>query len=303
MANTQSQNTCPICNSNNRLRLFSAQDRLLHVTEEKFDLMYCPNCKVVATYPQPSQDQIGKYYPSEYYPLGEASQSYYDNYIGRFQKDKIAQIQRYKQGGRILDVGCGVGFFIKEAQKVGYVCDGIEFSSAAAEAGKKKLGLNIVCANFLNYPIPPSTYDIVTLWHVFEHLYEPLKVLSKIKEILVPGGLLVIAVPNFSSIQSKIFKKRWYHLTVPRHLYHYSDVSLKKLVMQSGYTSIDIDYFCYEHNGGGILGSLMRLSPPGESFTHKLIRKTIASYACNSLAWIESGLGRGGTFTLFANKD
>jgi len=242
------------------------------------------------------------FYPEEYYPAVPPSPSYYRRHIERYQKEKVKKLRTVIPRGKILDVGCGVGYFVKQALLAGYDAYGIELSRAAVTFGRQHLNLNLFLGNFLTFPFPEGDYDAVTLWHTFEHLPEPRLVLRRIHELLKSGGFVLIALPNISSLQAKLFKLHWYHLDVPRHLFHFSPASLTNLLQRSGFNVLRIDHYSKEHNGAGILGSLMRISPPDETFIHRVFRKTLGIGIANTLAWIESTLYEGGTFTLFAVK-
>ena len=297
-----SNTCCAVCGVEGLHHMFWARDTNWNTTDETFSIAQCRQCGITQTIPQPSPEIIHAYYPDIYYPTGEPSKKYYKHHIQRYERDKIAKIHRHRSGGRLLDIGCGVGFFVREANSAGFKAQGIEFSEQAALVGKERWGLDVTCGDFLSHPYPESFFDIVTLWHVFEHLYRPKDILHKVNNILASGGLLVISVPNISSIQAGVFRERWYHLGVPRHLFHYSPQSLTGLVAQCGFVVKDVDHFSYQHNGGGILASVIQLAPPAESFVHKLFRKTLGSYVAHSLALIESSVKRGGTFTLIAVK-
>lgn len=293
---------CGICKMEMGIPKFMAYDKNFKATDRVFKIIECHKCGVSQTSPLPDFAELNQYYPHIYYPTGPASEKYYRNHIERFQVDKLKQIQTYSQTGRLLDIGCGVGYFIRTALSRGYVAEGIEFSEVAAAVGREQWNLQIVSGDFLSHQFVPESYDIITLWQVFEHLRQPCEVLLKIHGLLKPGGLLVIAVPNFASLQAKIFRNRWYHLDVPRHLFHYSPESLTKILNTYNFQVDKIDHHSAEHNYAGILGSLIQLSPPSESFIHKLTRKTVATFFARVLASLETSIGKGGTFTVFAQK-
>lgn len=293
---------CGICGSELVVQKFTASDRNFTTTNRIFNIMECNACGVGQTLPLPDFAELSQYYPPIYYPTGAASEKYYQNYIERFQIDKLKKIQAYHQTGKLLDIGCGVGHFIRKALSQGYEAEGVEFSEAAADVGRKRWNLRIVSGDFLDKQFVPESFDIITMWQVLEHLRQPREVLLKIHSLLKPNGVFVIAVPNFASIQAKLFRSRWYHLDVPRHLFHYSPESLTKILDNCNFHIDKIDHHSSEHNYAGILGSVMRISPPGESFIHKLIRKTVATYFARGVAKLETSICRGGTFTVFARK-
>ena len=279
-----SKYNCGICESKLGVTKFMAYDNNFKTTDRVFKIIKCPKCGVSQTLPLPDSSELIQYYPHIYYPTGPASEMYYKNHIERFQIDKLKMIQTYSRIGKLLDIGCGVGHFIRTALNNGYEAEGVEFSEVAAAVGREQWNLQIVSGDFLSNQFVPESFDIITLWQVLEHLRQPREVLFKIHHLLKPGGLLVIAVPNFSSIQARIFRNRWYHLDVPRHLFHYSPESLVKILDICNFHVDKIDHHSPEHNYAGILGSLMRLSPPGESFIHKVIRKTVATFFARMFA-------------------
>jgi SAM-dependent methyltransferase len=237
-------------------------------------------------------------YPPQYYPalVGQDAQ-------GESQQDKIEFVRRNRKSGRLLDVGAGVGLFVREAIDAGYDACGLEISAQAVETGIAALKIPLTCGDFLTTEIPASDYDIVTFWHVFEHLPEPRAILAKVHRILHSSGMMIIAVPHFESIQSRVFRSRWYHIDVPRHLFHYTPRTLGAIVEQSGFRVQHVWYGWHEHDRAGILGSIMRLSPPGESLVHKAFRKLAGMPIASALARLESLMHSGGAFALVANRE
>ncbi len=212
----------------------------------------------------------------------------------------MKRIRRFRSNGKLLDVGSGVGYFVKEALENGFEAEGIEFSSDAAKIGQQHFHLNIHFGDLFTVDFPKNSFDIITLWQVLEHMQNPQKVLRKVHYLLKTEGLLAIAVPNFSSFQSKIFQDRWYHLEIPRHLFHYDPICLDQLLQKNGFDIESINFFSKEHNWAGILGSVIRLSAKNESLIHKVFRKSVGFYCSRLLAWVESALKLGGTFEVYA---
>jgi SAM-dependent methyltransferase len=264
--------------------------------------MACHSCGVSQTLPLPDYAELSQYYPPFYYQTESVSDKYYQNHIERFQVQKLRKIQAYGKTGKLLDIGCGVGHFIRAALNQGIEAEGVELSETAATVGRERWNLRIVTGDFLSNQFMSESFDIITLWQVFEHLRQPCEVLSKIHSLIKSDGVLIIAVPNFASLQAGLFRNRWYHLDVPRHLFHYSPESLVNILERCNFRVDKIDHHSTEHNYAGILGSIMRLSPPGESFVHRLIRKTVATFFARMLSTLEASIGKGGTFTVFARK-
>jgi SAM-dependent methyltransferase len=293
---------CGICENSPLLELFRATDGNFHTTDESFLIARCPRCGVAQTVPRPPAEQMGRYYPPAYYPTADLDARQYDRRIGRYQRPKVAHLRRHLRAGRVLDVGCGVGYFLHEAARGGYGTKGIEFSREAAEIGRMRFGLDIVTGDVVSAALPEGSFDAVTFWQSLEHLHAPADALKEAHRLLAGGGVLAVGVPNFGSIQAGFFGPRWYHLEVPRHLYHFDPASLTGLVTACGFRVVDVCFGSAEHDWAGILGSLTPLSPPGESFARRVVRKAAGAPISRSVAFIESSLHRGATFELFAVK-
>lgn len=294
---------CGVCGSDRLRDLYWASDRNFSTTSERFLIAECSACRIAQTIPRPSEQEISHYYPPVYYPTSELSQRDYDRQIGKFQRDKLLRLTMHRSKGKLLDVGCGVGYFVKEAQAAGFDAQGIELSETPVMIGQQRWSLDLRCGDLLDSDYPPRSFDVITFWQAFEHMLHPVQVLDKTRDLLKPKGLLVIAIPNFNSIQSRIFRERWYHLEVPRHLFHYNPDSLSSLVRNHGFEVVGVNFHSREHNWAGILGSILHFAPSAEPFIHKLFRKTIGLYASRILAEIESRLRRGGTFELYSVRN
>jgi 2-polyprenyl-3-methyl-5-hydroxy-6-metoxy-1,4-benzoquinol methylase len=252
--------------------------------------------------PRLSFDKLGRYYPNEYYSLGDNLKVEASKASILFRQDRIHRIRRYVTAGRLIDIGSGTGMFLKTARENGFDVQGLEISKDAATFGGTTWGLDIKQGSLHDSVFPPNQYDVVTLWHVFEHLHDPLVAAKQLYDLTKPGGLLVIAVPNFASIQAYLFGAQWFHLDVPRHLFHHTPKSIKMIVEATGFKTVEVNFFSREHNWAGILGSVMRLSPPHETFVHKAVRKLMGIPVTRSIAFLEAMVGRGGTMELYAKK-
>jgi SAM-dependent methyltransferase len=245
---------------------------------------------------------MGKYYPAVYYPIGDMDDDRYQKTIGRYQREKVALLRMEKQQGRVLDVGCGAGYFVREAIKAGYAAEGVEFSPEAAEFGRRHWNLPITVGDAQGLGYPDDAFDAVTLWHVLEHLSHPAEMLGTVHRLLRDDGVLILAVPNFASLQARVFKARWYHLEVPRHLYHFDPASLRALLARKGFRVEWESHDSTEHNWAGILGSVAPLVPRNNSRVGHAIRKLAGRPLSRMIAGVETALKSGGTFTLVARK-
>jgi SAM-dependent methyltransferase len=281
---------------------FEAVDRNRRVDNQVFEILRCPRCGMGCTMPKLPSDQLGRYYPDAYYGLDENILMEAGRASRLFRQDRMNRIQRYVSSGRLIDIGSGTGMFLKTAREYGFDVEGLELSKKAATFGNATWELDIKQGNLHESVFPPDRYDVVTLWHVFEHLHDPLVAIRQLYDMVKPGGMLVVAVPNFTSIQARLFRARWFHLDVPRHLFHHTPDSIGMIAKAAGFKTIEINFFSREHNWAGILGSVMRLSPPHENFIHKTVRKLIGVPVARGIAFLEAMAGRGGTLELYARK-
>ena len=293
---------CIFCPKSMLRTAFSTKDRNRRVDDRIFTVMTCPFCGLGYTYPRLNLEELTHYYPLEYFSIDDNQKIEGIKHSRRYRQVRIARIKKYFSSGLLLDVGAGTGMFLKTAKENHYDVEGLEISKNAAQFGRSAWGLTIKEGDFENTSYPMNHYDIVTLGHVLEHLNDPICAIRKLYSILKPNGLLVISVPNINSIQSILFRNKWFHLDIPRHLYHYSPSVLSSILDSAGFKIVEINYYSSEHNWVGILGSIMRLSPPDEFLLHKIVRKLIGSPIARTLAFLEALIRRGGTFELYAIK-
>jgi SAM-dependent methyltransferase len=135
-----------------------------------------------------------------------------------------------RRGGRVLDVGCGTGSHLDAARRLGWEAYGVEISPAASQIARETLGLAVVTGALEDAGYPDAHFDVVSLFHVLEHLPDPVGTLREVARVLRPGGLALLAVPNHRSLAAFAFRSRWFPWEVPRHLYHFSPASLAALL-------------------------------------------------------------------------
>jgi len=168
----------------------------------------------------------------------------YDHRLDWIRLNKLQKIKRY---GKLLDVGCAFGFFLEKARARGYETMGVEVSKEASQYAVEKLGLKVINAPFDKAAALPLDYfDIITLWHVIEHLDNPFETLVLLKKYLKKDGILVIEVPNeFNSLFMRLrrikFTKREPVTPPPKHLYWFTPKTLASIVTKSGYHILKIE--------------------------------------------------------------
>lgn len=227
---------CPWCQSGNAHLHLSLKDYFL--TQEPFDIMVCEDCGLLYTTPKPSDEKIGDYYKSEaYYSHQENKKGFiprvYEAVKSVNLKHKIAIATQGKLPGRLLDIGCGVGDFLHFAEQNGWQCTGAEPSDDASSIAKKRIKAEIMLPKDLK-KLPDESFDVITMWHVLEHVSDLQWQVNQLNRLLKKGGRLVVALPNFRSYDAQYYKDKWAAYDVPRHLNHFSQDSIAKIFNING---------------------------------------------------------------------
>jgi len=153
----------------------------------------------------------------------------------RFRK-RIKEIKRLRFAGSLLDIGCGPGFFLKLASDEGYAVSGIELSQWASEYAKKHFSLNVITGELKDAGFAPDTFDIITLWHILEHVTDPAKFLLEVNRLLKMDGLLVVEVPNIQSAAAKLAGTSWELMAPKEHFFYYNLHTISQLLQTTGFT-------------------------------------------------------------------
>jgi SAM-dependent methyltransferase len=220
---------CPACGGDKIIDLLRAPDRF-HGRSQNYQLVKCPNCELVWLENPPTAEEMGQHYGPDY---DRAIAAAGDSSPRRWKARRDTLVQ-YKTAGRILDLGCSSGAFLASLPSDKWELYRIEMSQEVADRAKARCGANVFVGDILDAPFTAGTFDVVTCFHVFEHIYNPKEVLTKVSYWLKPGGIFYFLVPNIDSAAAKVFKSYWYALELPRHLFHYSPASLSYLAEATG---------------------------------------------------------------------
>lgn len=224
---------CPFCKSQNTKQFLKLKDYFL--TQEEFEIHECTDCHLLFTAPRPTPLEIGKYYRSEDYLSHNEHKKGLVPWI--YNQVKKINIRRKfeiafaddlvkENKTRLLDYGCGVGDFLFYAKQHECNIYGCDLSEDARNFASEKLKTEIYAPEKLS-TLPDWRFDVVTLWHVFEHVDDLEKLVSELHRIIADNGRLVIAVPNHKSYDAEIYKDKWAAYDVPRHLNHFHKESLE----------------------------------------------------------------------------
>lgn len=221
---------CPVCSGNEFEVILSGKDFFL--TGDPFNIDCCLTCGLKFTNPIPKIDLLPKYYESDNYISHSQSKNGLQNRIYYHVKNfairsKIRMIKKYKSRGSLIDIGCGTGDFLREIQKRSFLTMGVEPNLKARTTAKEMNKLTVV--DKIEKVPGGAKFDVITLWHVLEHIYDLKTKLFQIKKMLKEDGILIIAVPNSSSFDAKYYKKFWAAYDLPRHLYHFEKTSMESI--------------------------------------------------------------------------
>jgi SAM-dependent methyltransferase len=228
---------CPVCKSETLRHFLNVRDH--SISKEEFELLECEKCALLVTQNHPDAASIGPYYESDDYishtntTKGLVNQLYHSvrSYM-LSQKQKL--VERQQAHGRLLDIGTGTGYFLAHMQNAGWQVTGLEPDGGARKVAREQFGLEVEHINKL-YELEPKSYDVITMWHVLEHVHALNDDLAQINSLICDGGWLIIAVPNPTSSDARHYGEFWAAYDVPRHLWHFSPKSMKLLLKNHGF--------------------------------------------------------------------
>lgn len=261
--------TCPHPDSD--VRIYRSRDRM---TGEVFTVKECGKCELGWTEVAGNFD-VGKYYPQAYF--GRKNKRFIgvvEQLIRFFRNTRAVQLRRFVTSPApcALDIGCGRGLMLAQLRANGWKVVGTESSLSASEYGREVLGLDIhISEELADCDFENHQFDAVTLWHVLEHQRHPFELLSEVRRILKPGGVVVVEVPNFGSWQAGIGKGRWLYNEAPRHMYHFSRKSVTDLFKREEWDLVHTRTLSFEFGPFGMIQGLLNRVSPEENCLFKLL--------------------------------
>jgi 2-polyprenyl-3-methyl-5-hydroxy-6-metoxy-1,4-benzoquinol methylase len=236
--------------------LFPAYD---YISGETFQVVRCGACAQVVTLPVPPD--IGRYYPAGYY--GDKSGRRFPA-VMEWLQEKLYEwrsgqaLRRLKQKNpKVLDVGCGRGLLLRAFQQQGCDVTGTEFSDGACRFAREVLQLPVRVGLLPELKFPENSFDVVVMWHVLEHISDPRPIVAEVARILRPGGIFLVAVPNFGSPEARLTKAGWFHLDCPRHLSHHTEESLPQILNAAGLSPQWVSSLAPEYDNFSFVQSLL----------------------------------------------
>ncbi len=220
---------CNLCDSNE----FEVVQEI-----QPYKIVRCKYCQLLYLNPQPVSEKITKTYTKDYY-----SDSWGKDIAEN--KFRLRDVERFRKGGKLFDVGCGIGVFLKLARQNGWQVSGSELSEFAVKYVNEELNIKCFLGSLENLNLLPNSYDIITFWHVIEHLCNPIEALKKANKLLSKNGMIFLATPNEDFWRTRIDANRRISTNKnlvenERHLYFFTAHSLKKMMEKAGFEIVDI---------------------------------------------------------------
>ena len=258
-AHPAAPSACPRCESEVYTTLFRGTDRLYATTNRYFNVVECSSCALLRLDPRPTPEDLARFYPETYWweeapsSAGRLAEIYRQLVL----RDHVWFVSRaIRRPGPVLDVGCGGGSFLHAIEGQGHPVFGSDISPKAARTAFKRYGLSTICASLPHLPFVEGTFSVVTMFHVLEHLAEPMAALEAARRLLAPGGRLVVQVPNAACWQMLLLGERWSGLDIPRHLIDFRAEDLEGLLEHCGFEVRRRKYFSLRDNPAGLATSL-----------------------------------------------
>ncbi len=230
-------NKCPICSSEN-----TAKYLYKNIIGNK-NILKCQNCEIEYLYPYPTEEELSEVYSDNYAAWGIGE----EDSFSKMKRDKfrklLKDVLKYKDSGKLLDIGCGPGYLMMEARELGFDVYGVEVGKKAADIAKDKFGENKIYNGILeNSNFENNYFDIIMMSDVLEHVENPLKLFQISYDLLDKNGYIIITTPNTDSFTCKVMKSKWSHYNI-EHIHYFNKASIEKLSNITDLNIIEIKPF------------------------------------------------------------
>jgi 2-polyprenyl-3-methyl-5-hydroxy-6-metoxy-1,4-benzoquinol methylase len=224
---------CPVCQNDDISFAFACKDYSL--TQESFEIIKCNHCSFHSTYPIPSKENIGPYYQfPEYISHTDVQEGWMNQLYHKVRQRTLSQKTNWIQSlftghkGNLLEIGAGTGAFANAMTLKGWSVTALEPDEASRSKALDNYNIQLLPIDHLSN-LPQQHFDVITLWHVLEHVHDLSGYMDSFTKLLKKNGRLIIAVPNHTSFDAQYYKQFWAAYDVPRHLYHFSPAAMETL--------------------------------------------------------------------------
>ncbi len=314
---------CPVCLHSETVPALTGRDLLFESTEKTFTLNSCAACHCLFLNPMPASDEIASFYPQTYWwnssnpGLLKKLESIYRRVALRDHVAFITRAAGNRRSPDLLDVGCGSGTLLGLLKERGFRGTGVDFSAEASKTALAEHGVRVTVGSLEQCGFPDRAFDLVTMFHVMEHVANPRDILAETARILKPDGVIVLQVPNIESWQFKVFGAKWYGLDIPRHVIDYPKSAMLNLLRDSGFTPVRVRDFNLRDNAPALVSSIWpSLDPVSRAVRHRrhnVKESMLAGWARHfaylflvicayPVALLESAFGHGATVMIEARK-
>lgn len=232
-----------------------------YITAEAFDVVRCSECGLGMTVPAPPPSELARYYPQQYRGNRHAGTGSF-----RSRRRAAAVGRHFPPGfrGRLLDLGAGAGDFAVLMRRQGWEVAATELDAQPVQALRER-GIDARLPAHLEDADWQNCFDAVTCWHVLEHVNDPPAVLEQARRALAPRGILQVTLPNLASWQARAMGRHWFHLDLPRHLFHFTPAALDRLLGRAGFAVVARSTFALEYDWFGAIQSPLNALLPRQN--------------------------------------
>jgi 2-polyprenyl-3-methyl-5-hydroxy-6-metoxy-1,4-benzoquinol methylase len=293
---------CPICGCERGKDFLRAPDRF-HQRKTTYRLVRCPSCSLVWLHNPPKSEEMPYHYGADYHKtITNAGETHIDN-RWRYPCKRVLEMA---QSGALLDIGCGSGGLLQTLRGADWKLYGVEISPEEARRAEASSGAQVFVGEILDAPFSESSFDVITGFHVLEHVSRPNDVIAKLWNWLKPGGILYLHVPNVEALEARIFRSYWYGLELPRHLYHFSPSSLSRLFAHFHFDELLLGTLSHNHIEAsmhyvldsirqkfGITYPPLAAVDPSPGMAWRIVRKLLRVSMLEPVSYLAAVVGRG----------
>ena len=254
-----------------RCSLCGGLDGRVFVHAKQRTVAECPTCGLRALSPMPSMDDLIAVNNETVHPFFNAYLEDEESYRGYFAR-KLDDLQRHEASGRLLDVGCGAGFFLDAARERGYDIAGVDLSSVPVGYARDTLGLDVTIGSLYEYQAPSGSFDVVTMFQTIEHDPTPTALGAELFRLLAPGGTLMVTTPAADGFVARVMGKRWFGYRNVEHVSFFNRQSLQYLLEAAGFEIVLLEV---EH---------------GKKLTMKYVLNRLINYYYNHRTFLSNSL-------------
>jgi 2-polyprenyl-3-methyl-5-hydroxy-6-metoxy-1,4-benzoquinol methylase len=209
----------------------------IYICRDGYSYLRCKYCGLVYLRPQPSQEELRNFYNITYQV---DFKRYKKNMLSKARRS-LKEISKFAKPGSLLELGCSYGFFLKKAKENGWTVKGLEWSGEARDYAVHQLNLDVSAESLSEFTLTQRKFDVVTAWHVLEHLTDPQEELANIRKILNPKGIFLFTTPNIDSLQFRLLGSKWEWFSPPAHLYIFGISSINHLLKKNGFEILKLE--------------------------------------------------------------